>query len=99
LPIITGILKSTNSFESDNDKDIIRNYLREFVEKSLYLKVGFIWNGFQRKNSKILATTEKKEYIDNENIKKYFFHIHFFKKYQINRERINYVITELSKYL
>ncbi len=99
LPIITGILKSTNSFESDNDKDIIRNYLREFVEKSLYLKVGFIWNGFQRKNYKILATTEKKEYIDNENIKKYFFHIHFFKKYQINRERINYVITELSKYL
>lgn len=102
LPLIDSILELSKDFKDEHDKKILYDHLQSFIKESSYERIALTWaaifNDSRGKESKTVASIEKKPYIIKGSID-HFQQIHFHAKPHLNRDRINHVIKGISPYL
>ncbi len=102
LPLIDSFTKLTEEFESENDKRRVLDLIDTFLKESTYNKIGLFWwavfHDSRGQKVKIKVIAEKKFYSTQHGLSSYC-QIHFYSKDNLNRNRINYVISKISEYL
>ena len=102
LPLIDSIIKLSDDFLNEQDKDLLKEHIKKFLKDSKYHKIGLTWSSkfddSRGQMASIIATIEKKEHAKVSELKS-FQQIHFHSRKSINRTRLNYVINGISEYL
>ncbi|MDP4146190.1 MAG: hypothetical protein Q8936_17180 [Bacillota bacterium] len=107
LPFIDDLLKLSKTFENENDKRKVEDYINRYESESITKSIAIKWkNKFKSSSGKvnsrlgsITVNLSKVFSLDIEDKLKYEFilhHVH--QKEGINRERINYVVKYISNY-
>lgn len=106
LPFVDAITKLTETFECENDKIKVLDYIKRYEDEAIIRNIALKWkNNFKNNKGKRLGSITvgiTKVYSVNnvDNQLKYEFLLHHVKQDEsVNRERINYAIKYLSRHI
>ncbi|AUN00120.1 hypothetical protein CF060_08440 [Clostridium botulinum] len=105
LPFLGRLLELSNEFKSEEDKNKLRLYIHRYEEEAIIRNIAIKWkNRFLNSRGRLGHITvgiNKVYSVNNEDDSiKYAFTLHHIRQNEgVNRERINYVIKYLSRYL
>ncbi len=102
LPLIDSFAKLTDKFENENDKILLLSHIDSFLDEADYNKIGLFWwakfNDTRGHKTQIKVSAENKDYPHSSGMKKYC-QLHFHSNNNLNRNKINYVISKIAEYL
>ena len=105
LPFLGKLIELANSFESNNDKERLLGFINRYEDEAIVRSVAIKWkHKFKNSNGKkgsITVGINKLYSVNNSDGNlKYAYTLHHIRQDKgVNRERINYVIRYISRYL
>lgn len=106
LPFLQTLKSISDQFESEKDKYILAKYINDYIENSIIQKMGIKWKNKFKNNKRhslgsIIIGVQNKHIEGSDDNKKLFDCVEHYiiQDESVNKERIDYVIRYIKKYI